>query len=104
VVLNFDMVGRLRKNRLEIFGADGKLKSLVNRANTDPRFLLATRPRSSGRSDDFSFESHRVPALHFTTGEHVDYHRATDTADRVNVVGLVRVIDYVERVARLVDR
>jgi Peptidase family M28 len=104
VVLNLDMVGRLRKNRLEIFGADGKLKSIVNRANTDPRFLLATRPRSSRRSDDFSFESHRVPALHFTTGEHVDYHRVTDTADRVNVVGMVRVIDYVERVARLVDR
>ena len=104
VVLNLDMVGRLRKNRLQIFGADGNLKPIVERANTDPRFSLAMRPRSSGRSDDFSFESHGVPALHFTTGEHVDYHRATDTVNRVNVVGLVRVIDYVERVARLMDR
>jgi hypothetical protein len=34
----------------------------------------------------------------------MDYHRATDTVNRVNVVGLVRVIDYVERVARLMDR
>src|SRR5215211_2572698 len=93
VVLNLDMVGRLRKNRLQIFGADSKLKPIVDRANTDPRFSLATRPRSSGRSDDFSFESHRVPALHFTTGEYVDYHRATDTVDRVDVAGLVRVID-----------
>ena len=104
VVLNLDMVGRLRKNRLQIFGADGELKPIVERANADSRFSLATRPRSSGRSDDFSFESHDVPALHFTTGEHVDYHRATDTVNRVNVVGLVRVIDYVERVARLMDR
>jgi len=48
--------------------------------------------------------AHRVPAPHFTTGEHEDYHRATDTADRIDLVGLVRVIDYVERVARLVDR
>ena len=62
------------------------------------------RPKSSGRSDDFSFSSRRVRALHFTTGEHADYHRATDTVDRIDVAGLVRVIDYVERVARLVDR
>ena len=43
-------------------------------------------------------------SAHFTTGEHEDYHRATDTPDRIDLVGLVRVIDYVERVARLVDR
>jgi len=104
VVLNLDMVGRLHKNRLQIFGAEGELKSMVERANTEPRFSLVTRPRSSGRSDDFSFSAHRVPALHFTTGEHADYHRATDTADRIDAVGLVRVIDYVERVARLVNR
>ena len=104
VVLNLDMVGRLRYNRLQIFGADGELKSIVQRANVEPRFYLVTKPKSSGRSDDFSFSSHQVPALHFTTGEHGDYHRATDTADRVDMAGLVRVIDYVERVARLVDR
>jgi peptidase M28-like protein len=104
VVLNLDMVGRLHKNRLQVFGAEGKLKSIVERANTEPPFSLATKPKSSGRSDDFSFSSHRVAALHFTTGEHEDYHRATDTADRIDLVGLVRVIDYVERVARLVDR
>jgi len=104
VVLNLDMVGRLHRNRLQIFGAEGKLKSIVEGANTDPRFSLVTKPKSSGRSDDFSFSSHRAPALHFTTGEHADYHRATDTVDRIDMVGLVRVIDYVERVARLVDR
>lgn len=104
VVLNLDMVGRLHSNRLEIFGAQGKLKSIAERANSEPRFSLVTKPRSSGRSDDFPFSSHGVPALHFTTGEHEDYHRATDTTDRIDVVGLVRVLDYVERVARLVDR
>ena len=104
VVLNLDMVGRLRKDRLEIFGAKGKLKGILERANSDPLFSLAMRPMSSGRSDDFPFSSHQIPALHFTTGDHADYHRASDTVDRVNVAGLVRVIDYVERVARIVDR
>ena len=59
---------------------------------------------ASCRSDDFTLVSHEIPALRFTTGEHADYHRPSDTVDRVNVAGLVRVIDYVERVARLVDR
>jgi len=104
VVLNFDMVGRLRKDRLEIFGAEGKLKEFLEGANSARSFSLAMKSKSSGRSDDFSFSSHEIPALHFTTGDHGDYHRASDTVDRVNVAGLVRVIDYVERVARLVDR
>jgi len=104
VVLNLDMVGRLRKNRLEIFGAEAKLEGILEGANSDPSFSLAMKSESTGRSDDLPFSSHGIPALHFTTGEHRDYHRATDTIDRVNMAGLVRVIDYVERVARLVDR
>jgi hypothetical protein len=104
VVLNLDMVGRLRKDHLEIFGAQRKLKGILESANSDPPFSLAMQSSSSGRSDDFPFSSHGVRALHFTTGEHKDYHLSTDTVDRVNVAGLVRVIDYVERVARLVDR
>lgn len=104
VVLNLDMVGRLRKDRLEIFGAQGKLKGILESANSDPPFSLAMKSSSSGRSDDFPFSSRRIPALHFTTGDHKDYHLATDTVDRLNMAGLVRVIDYVERVARVVDR
>jgi hypothetical protein len=47
---------------------------------------------------------HGVPALHFSTGEHVDYHRVTDTVDRIELAGLLRIVDYVERVARAVAR
>jgi Zn-dependent M28 family amino/carboxypeptidase len=104
VVLNLDMVGRLRKDHLEIFGAHGKLKGILESANSEPAFSLAMKSNSSGRSDDFPFSSDRIPALHFTTGDHKDYHLATDTVDRVNMPGLVRVIDYVERVARIIDR
>jgi len=104
VVLNLDMVGRLRNNRLQVYGARAKLKTIVEHANVEPRFFLVTVPKSSGRSDDFPFSSRDVPALHFTTGEHADYHRATDTVDRIDFAGVIRVIDYVERVARLAGR
>jgi len=104
VVLNLDMVGRLRKDRLEIFGAQAKLTGILEGANSDSSLSLVMKPNSSGRSDDFPFSSHQIPALHFSTGEHKDYHRPTDTVDRINLAGLVRVIDYVERVARLVDQ
>jgi hypothetical protein len=91
---------RILENPLELALRAEDLES----ANSDPPFSLAMKSSSSRRSDDFPFSSRRIPALHFTTGDHKDYHLTTDTVDRVNMAGLVRVIDYVERVARLVDR
>ena len=52
------------------------------------------------RSDDYSFWTHGVPAMHFTTGEHPNYHRATDTSRLIEFDGLARVTDFVERVVR----
>jgi Zn-dependent M28 family amino/carboxypeptidase len=104
VVLNLDMVGRLRENRLRVYGVNGRLRSIVERTNVDPRFSLMLTRESSRRSDDYPFSLHGVPALHFSTGEHVDYHRVTDTVDRIELAGLLRIVDYVERVARAVAR
>jgi hypothetical protein len=101
VALNLDMVGRLRNNRVTVYGvADAHLRVLLDGANAAPPFVLLVEPKSSGRSDDLSFSSHGVPALHFTTGEHPSYHRATDTANAIELDGLARITDFVERVAR----
>ena len=100
LAVNLDMVGRLTDGRLTIHGAEGRRRSLAVQANTQPRFSLTLVPQSSGRSDDYSFVARGVPAMHITTGDHRDYHRATDTADRIDFAGLARVTDYVERLVR----
>jgi C-terminal processing protease CtpA/Prc len=48
-----------------------------------------------GRSDNLSFYNRKVAAVHFFTGMHSDYHRPTDTSDKLNYEGM-------DRVARLV--
>jgi Zn-dependent M28 family amino/carboxypeptidase len=101
IALNLDMVGRLRNDRVTVYGVGSSyLRALVDTANVVRPLALQLEPKSSGRSDDFSFSAHGVPALHFTTGEHLSYHRTTDTANQIDFDGLARVTDFVERVAR----
>ena len=101
VAINLDMVGRLRRDELTVYGVESPhLRALVDSANVAPRFALSIEPKSSKRSDDYSFSTHGVPALHFTTGEHPSYHRATDTSRLIEFDGLARVTDFVERVVR----
>jgi len=102
IALNLDMVGRLRDDRVTVYGvANPFLRALLDSANVASRFRLSYEPKSSGRSDDFSFAGRGVPALHITTGEHESYHRTTDTVEGIELGGLARVTDFVERVARV---
>ena len=46
----------------------------------------------------------RVPVLFFFTGAHADYHRPTDTADKIEYAGLDRIVDFAAAIVRRVDR
>ena len=106
-MLNFDMVGRLRDDRLIVYGTGtaAPLPALLDSTNSAPALRLSPVPDGFGPSDHSSFYAQGVPVLHFFTDVHDDYHRATDDVERLNVPGLVRVVDYAERVTRaLADR
>ncbi len=90
IELNMDMIGRLRKQRVEIYGtrtAPG-LRRLISEANAGPNLLLDFRWEVKPDSDHFPFIDHHVPALLFCTGLHPDYHRPSDTADKINADGM----------------
>lgn len=106
-MLNFDMVGRLRDDRLIVYGTGtaSALQGVLDSANLAPALALSPVPDGYGPSDHSSFYAQGVPVLHFFTDVHDDYHRATDDAALVNYAGLARVVDFAERVARdLADR
>ena len=44
-------------------------------------------------SDHFSFYKKKVPVIFFWTGYHPDYHKPTDTADKINVAGMAKIAD-----------
>jgi hypothetical protein len=103
-MLNFDMVGRLRDDRVIVYGmatATG-MRDIVDSANLTVGLKLSLVPDGTGPSDHASFYLKDMPVLHFFTDVHSDYHRATDDADKINVAGLVRVVDLAERATRIV--
>lgn len=90
IELNMDMIGRLRQQRVEIYGtrtAPG-LRRLISEADTGPNLLLDFRWEVKPDSDHYPFIDHGVPALLFCTGLHADYHRPSDTADKINAEGM----------------
>jgi Zn-dependent M28 family amino/carboxypeptidase len=95
-MINLDMVGRLRDNRLTLFGARSgeSLSTMVNAAGRQLG-LEINESDGVGRSDHMSFYNKRIPVLHFFTGNHADYHRPSDTWDKLNFEGMSKVSDLV---------
>jgi len=108
-MLNFDMVGRLRNDKLIVYGTSTatELKAIVDSANAAPAggtamFRISGGGDGYGPSDQSSFYAKDIPVLHFFTDLHEDYHRATDDADKINAGGEARVVELALRVARAV--
>lgn len=110
-MLNMDMVGRLRNAKLIVSGAatseefPALLDSLNHAGGSAPRFDLRASGDGWGPSDHASFYAAKRPVLHFFTDLHADYHRTTDDWDKINIVGLEEVADFVAATATaLADR
>jgi Zn-dependent M28 family amino/carboxypeptidase len=105
-MVNLDMVGRLRpdpeskKGRLLVYGAGSAkvLDQLVDRlARTFHFQFVRKHDRLFSASDHFSFYAKQIPVLFFFTDDHSDYHRPTDTADKINYQGMQAIADMVQQ-------
>ncbi|MDQ1524885.1 MAG: hypothetical protein QOE47_2809 [Pyrinomonadaceae bacterium] len=67
------------------------------------RFALTLTEDGFGPSDHASFYAKQTPVLFFWTGTHEDYHKPSDTADRINYEGELRIVSFVRDIARAVD-
>jgi hypothetical protein len=103
-MLNFDMVGRLRNDRLIVYGTGTarELPALLDSANVEPKLRLNPVADGFGPSDQSSFYAKGIPVLHFFTDLHEDYHRATDDIEKINAEGEARVVALAERTARAI--
>jgi hypothetical protein len=104
---NFDMVGRMREDRLHVMGVDTGhgLRAVVEQAAAGQGLTLALRGDGVGPSDHSAFLGREIPVLFFFTGTHGDYHRPSDTWDRVNPDGMRKVAAVAYRAIRaLADR
>jgi len=103
-MLNLDMVGRLRRDRLVVYGTGSatEFQPLLDSLNRSARFELTLRPDGYGPSDQSSFYAAGIPVLHFFTNVHEDYHRSTDDWQQIDVAGLERVAAFGAGVASAV--
>jgi membrane-associated protease RseP (regulator of RpoE activity) len=103
-MLNFDMVGRLRDNKLLVLGANTatELPAIIDSANVGQRLMITAEGDGFGASDHTSFYTKNMPVLHFFTNIHDDYHRASDIAAHINAGGEARVVSLAERIGRAI--
>jgi peptidase M28-like protein/PDZ domain-containing protein len=101
-MVNLDMVGRLRDDRLIIYGSATakEFPALLDSLNAGAHFDLKTRGDGYGPSDQSSFFAAGRPVLHVFTDLHEDYHRTTDDWDKINADGLAKVADFTASVVR----
>lgn len=88
--INLDMIGRLREQRLEVYGSRSAvgLRRAVVQANLPTSLQLAFSWEYSEDSDHFPFLHAGVPTLMFHTGLHDQYHRPSDDTHLVNFSGI----------------
>jgi hypothetical protein len=103
-MINMDMVGRLRDDRLMVMGEGtaSEFPALIRNANSG-RFDLRTSSDGYGPSDHSSFYKRKVPVLMLFTGAHADYHKPSDTWDKIDYPGLARVSRYAAALVETLD-
>ncbi|HZI49605.1 MAG TPA: M20/M25/M40 family metallo-hydrolase, partial [Pyrinomonadaceae bacterium] len=125
-MINMDMIGRLKDQKLSIggVGTAQEWKDEIKRtqdlltapqtipasagnhssASTASPFALTLNEDGYGPSDHSSFYSKQIPVLFFWTGTHNDYHKPSDTAEKINYPGEARIISFVANIIRDIDR
>ena len=101
-MINFDMVGRLRNEKLIIYGTETatQFTPLLDSINKSFGFDLKMRGDGYGPSDQSAFYAVKKPVLHFFTDLHEDYHRTTDDWQKINVAGMLKVTDFAAALLR----
>jgi hypothetical protein len=102
-MLNLDMVGRLKDEQLLIGGKGtaANFPDLVATADEGLPLKLGEFGKGGiGPSDHTSFALKKIPVMFFFTGLHMDYHRPTDTADKINYDGMGQIVQLGVRVIK----
>jgi len=99
-MVNMDMIGRLRDGRLGVWGVDSgdRWRDIVREAAEGMDLTLQLSGSGFGASDHASFYRAKVPVLCLNTGMHADLHMPSDTADKINPAGAIRVLRLAEKV------
>jgi hypothetical protein len=111
-MFNLDMVGRLRPDKksgkpkvlTEGSGTAKPFRELLDKLGEKYDFKMVNKPSGFGPSDHASFCGKGVPVLFVWTDYHDDYHRPSDTSDKINVEGMRRIADFSQEAITILAR
>ncbi len=99
-MINMDMVGRLNDSTKTItlggVGTSPSWKKLIDDVEYKG-FNIRYDSSGTGPSDHTSFYRKDIPVLFFFTGLHTDYHKPSDDADKINYVGVSKIIRFIQQ-------
>jgi aminopeptidase YwaD len=101
-MINMDMIGRMKDSKL-VIGGVGTAKEWRQLIGSGDTLALTLNEDGYGPSDHSSFYSKQVPVLFFWTGTHNDYHKPSDTFDKINYNDEARILTMVARIVRDID-
>ena len=96
-MLNMDMIGRIKDQKVYIggVGTGSTLKAAVEQASEKSGFKIEYSPGGYSSSDHTSFVSKKIPVLFFFSGLHSDYHKPSDTWEKIDPISAARLLDVV---------
>jgi hypothetical protein len=102
-MLNMDMIGRIKDNKVYIggVGTGSTFKPILEQAQkqSNSNFKIEYSAGGYSASDHTSFVAKKIPVLFFFSGLHSDYHKPSDTWDKINAPSAVQLLDMVSDVA-----
>jgi hypothetical protein len=103
-MINMDMIGRMKDRRL-VIGGVGTAKEWrdIMAADAEKSFQLTLNEDGFGPSDHSSFYAKQIPVLFFWTGTHNDYHKPSDTFEKINYDDEALILKMVARIVNQLD-
>ncbi len=100
-MLNFDMVGRIEDSKLYVggIGTAEPFEDLVGQAAARRDLRVDTSRSANSSSDHTSFAARKIPVLFFFSGLHSDYHKPSDTADKIDGEAAIGLVALAEEIA-----
>jgi Peptidase family M28/PDZ domain/PA domain len=102
-MLNMDMIGRIKDNKVYIggVGTGTTFKTILEQAQkqSNSNFKIEYSAGGYSASDHTSFVAKKIPVLFFFSGLHSDYHKPSDTWDKINAPAATQLLDMISDVA-----
>jgi aminopeptidase YwaD len=104
-MINMDMIGRIKDDKVYVggIGTGATFQSILDQAESKTTFKYENSQGGYSSSDHTSFVTKRIPVLFFFSGLHADYHKPSDTWEKINADAGAHLLDLVSNIALQVD-